>query len=386
VTTPSGLAKPMRLLALSPVPPEGAGCRFRVMQYVPALERAGFVVTVAPFFDTAFFRLVYRPGHYAAKVRALVRQSVERLRLLTARSQYDAYLVYREAYPFGPALFETLLARMPGRPLVYDFDDAIFLNNSSEANRFTSALKYPQKVAAIIRRSALVLAGNQYLADYARAYNPAVTVLPTCVDTTVFVPPPAPPTAGATPVVGWIGTPTTAAYLKSIASPLASVAKTHPFVLRVSGAGDEIQLDGVNTANAPWRLEREVELFNTCDVGVYPLPDDEWARGKCGFKAIQFMSCGVPVVAAAVGVNREIIQDGVNGFLASSDDEWVAKVGCLLENPELRRRLGAAGRRTIEERYSLSVNAPMLASMLCGVTGRGRGGNGDTAGGPDRRA
>src|SRR4029077_18168639 len=134
----------------------------------------------------------------------------------------------------------TLLARMHGRPLVYDFDDAIFLNNSSEANRFTSALKYPQKVAAIIRRSALVLAGNQYLADYARAYNPAVTVLPTCVDTTVFVPPPAPPAAGATPGVGWIGTPTTSPYLKSIASHLASVAKTHPFVLRVSGAGDEI--------------------------------------------------------------------------------------------------------------------------------------------------
>ena len=135
------------------------------MQYVPALEQAGFAVTVAQFFDTAFFRLVYRPGHYAAKMRALIRQSVERLRLLTARNNYDAFFVYREAYPFGPALFEALLARMPGRPLVYDFDDAIFLNNSSEANRFASALKYPQKVAAIIRRSALVLAGNQNLAD-----------------------------------------------------------------------------------------------------------------------------------------------------------------------------------------------------------------------------
>src|SRR5204862_5144263 len=147
----------------------------RVMQYVPALEQAGFSVTIAPFFDAAFFDLVYQPGRYLAKFGAFARQSMARLRLLRARERYDAFFVYREAYPFGPPWFETLLARS-GRPIVYDFDDAIFLENSSEANRFASALKYPQKVPSILRRSALVLAGNEYLADYARAYSASVAV------------------------------------------------------------------------------------------------------------------------------------------------------------------------------------------------------------------
>jgi len=360
---------PLRLLALSPVPAEGAGCRFRVMQYIPALERAGFTVTIAPFFDAAFFDLVYRPGRYVEKLAAFVRQTFARLTLLLSRDQYDAFFIYREAYPFGPPWFEALLSR-GRRPIVYDFDDAIFLENSSDANRFASALKYPQKVPSIIRRSALVLAGNEYLANYARAYNPAVTVLPTCVDTTVFVPRPSPRPAGAPLVVGWIGTPTTAAYLKALGPSLSRLASRCAFELRVSGSGEPLDFPGVTTANERWSLAREVELFNTCDIGVYPLTDDEWAKGKCGFKAIQFMACGVPVVAGAVGVNRDIIQDGVNGFLASSEQEWDEKIARLLGDADLRRRLGAAGRRTIEERYSLAANAPRLVSALRDVVDR----------------
>lgn len=334
------------------------------MQYVPALEAAGFSVTIAPFFDTAFFRLVYRRGHYLRKLAGFLRRSLARLQLLWSRNDYDAFFIYREAYPFGPPVFETLLSRLTGRPLVYDFDDAVYLNNTSEANKFVSVLKYPQKVPSIIRHSALVLAGNQHLADYARAYNTAVSVLPTCVDTSVFVPRTTARAEGSPPVLGWIGTPTTATYLKSLAPALARVAATHKFILRVSGSGDPVEMAGVETVNVPWSLEREVELFNTCDIGVYPLRDDEWERGKCGFKAIQFMACGLPVVAAAVGVNREIIEDGVNGFLATTEDEWVDKIERLIRDPELRRRLGAAGRRTIEQRYSLAVNAPKLAAMM----------------------
>lgn len=355
--------KPLRLLAISPIPPEGAGCRFRVVQYVPALEAAGFSVTIAPFFDTAFFRRVYRKGQYLAKLGGFLRQSVARLKLLWSRHDYDAFFVYREAYPFGPPLFERMLASN-GKPLIYDFDDAVYLNNTSEANKFVAVLKYPQKVPSILRHSTLVLAGNGHLADYARTYNRSVAVLPTCVDTGVWVPRTTPRPAGSPLVIGWIGTPTTAPYLKSLGPVLARAAAKHDFVLRVSGSGEPVDIPGVKTVNEPWSLEREVELFNTCDIGVYPLPDDEWARGKCGFKAIQFMACGVPVVAAAVGVNREIIEDGVNGFLASGDGEWIARLEQLLGDEALRRRLGERGRKTIEERYSLAVHAPKLAAMV----------------------
>ena len=361
--------QPVRLLVLTPVPEEGAGCRFRISQFVPALERAGFVVTVVPFFDTAFFRLVYRHGHYAAKLEAFVRQTVSRLRLLLARNRFDLVFVYREAYPFGPPVIEALLAGHD-RPLVYDFDDAIFLGNTSQANWFTSVFKYPQKVASIIERSAAVIAGNEYLAGFARAHNQSVTVIPTCIDTDVFRPRTDGGAGAGVTVVGWIGTPTTAAYLRTIATPLGRLAATRKFVFRVSGASEPVAIDGVSVMNEPWSAGDEVRLFNTCDIGVYPLVDDEWALGKCGFKAIQFMACGVPVVASAVGVNREIIQDGVNGFLASTEDEWVEKIGRLQDDAALRQRLGAAGRRTIEERYSLRVNAPKLVATLTRVIDR----------------
>jgi len=135
-------------------------------------------------------------------------------------------------------------------------------------------------------------------------------------------------------------------------------------VLRVSGTAEPVAMSRVVVDNQPWTLEREIDLFRTCDIGVYPLADDEWSKGKCGFKAIEFMACGVPVVAAAVGVNREIIEDGVNGFLASTEDEWTAKLSRLIADPALRSRFAQAGRRTIEDRYSLRANAPRLAAVL----------------------
>ena len=209
------------------------------------------------------------------------------------------------------------------------------------------------------------MVGNGFLADYARQFNPAVTVIPTAVDTTRFVPrPDRTPLPASGPVVGWIGSPTTFHYLESLAPLLRETAGRHAFTLKVSGAGKPVRFEGVTVDDVPWSLDREVALFNTCDIGVYPLEDDEWARGKCGFKAIQFMACGVPVVAAAVGVNREIIRDGENGFLASTPAEWRDKLDRLLTDPALRERFSRAGRQTIEERYSLKVTAPQLTTIL----------------------
>ena len=360
----------IRMLAFSPVPREGAGCRFRISQYVPALEAGGFEVTIAPFFDAEFFEVVYQPGRYALKAAGFLRRALERIRTLATSGAYDLFFVYREAFPFGPPVIETLLRAFGGRPMVYDFDDAIFLSNTSEANRFTASLKYPRKVPSILSKSDLVIAGNQFLADYARRYNPAVTVIPTCIDTDVFHGRVAPRPAAQPPVVGWIGTPTTAPYVKTIAGALAAVAAARRYVFRVSGAGRPLELEGVTVVNEPWTLEREVELFATCDVGVYPLTNDEWALGKCGFKAIQFMACGVPVVASPVGVNADIIVDGVNGYLAATEREWIEKIGRLLAEPDLRARLGTAARRTIESRYALAANAPKMVETLERVVGR----------------
>jgi glycosyltransferase involved in cell wall biosynthesis len=367
--------EPIRVLALSPIPEEGAGCRFRIAQFIPYLASVGIEVTLDSLFTTEFFRLVYKPGHYAQKAATFAALSLRRLDSLRDSSRYDLILLYREIFPIGPAFIERLLAARRRPPLVFDFDDAIFLPSVSDANRLIAALKQPQKVATIIRHSDHVITGNGYLADYARRFTAAVTTIPTCVDTDSFVPLSEMQTTSAPPrepVIGWIGSPTTASYIRGLASVLKRVRERHPFVLRVSGAGVPLTIPGVSIENRPWSLANEVELFNTCDIGVYPLADDEWSKGKCGFKAIEFMACGVPVVASAVGVNRTIIQNGTNGFLASTEDEWVEKLSRLLSDIELRRRFAAAGRRTIEDGYSLRVNAPTLAATLRAVVGRSR--------------
>ncbi len=365
-----------RILALSPIPEEGAGCRFRISQFIPYLESVGYEVTVSPFFSPEFFRLVYRPGQYAKKVAAFFGLSLRRFRSLRGLSQYDLVFIYREAFPVGPPLIERWLAR-PGRPpIVYDFDDAVFLPNVSDANRFIVSLKWAGKVPEILRLSARVIAGNDFLAGFARAHNAAVITVPTCVDTDKFVPR-ADPAVSVPPVVGWIGSPTTAPYLSMLTAVFQNVAADTPFQLKVSGAASDVSVPGVRVTNVPWSLADEVSLFNTCDVGVYPLTDDEWSKGKCGFKAIQFMACGVPVLASAVGVNREIVVDGVNGLLATTAEEWETKLRRLLTDPALRARLAAAGRRTVEERYSLRVNAPKVAAVLDNAIG-GAGTHGAT--------
>src|SRR6266540_2588578 len=176
------------MLALSPVPEEGAGCRFRIAQYVPALEAAGIGVTISPFYTREFFSLVYRKGGAAAKASLFVQRAIDRLRTVADRARYDVVFIYREALPVGPAIIETLLAQAPGLAIVYDFDDAVFLPNTSEANRAIALLKWPGKVKSIIRRSDTVIAGNEFLAAYARQFNDSVRVIPTVVDTAKFVP------------------------------------------------------------------------------------------------------------------------------------------------------------------------------------------------------
>ncbi len=354
----------IKVLALSPIPEEGAGCRFRLAQYIPYLREAGFDVTISSFYTPEYFRLVYRSGHYAKKAALFIGLAWRRFQEIFEIGRYDLVWLYREAIPLGPPVVEWLIAKR-GIPIVYDFDDAIFLPSVSEANQAISFLKNPGRVATILRQSRRVVVGNDFLAEYARQFNSAVTVIPTAVDTQRFKPRAVtPPESDRKLIVGWIGSPTTFPYLEALAEVLREVAQTHSFTLKVSGAGRPVQFPGVTVQEVPWSMADEVSLFNTLDIGVYPLTDDEWSKGKCGFKAIQCMACGVPVVAAAVGVNREIISDGVNSFLASTHGEWVEKLGRLLADAALRARMAAAGRQTIEERYSLQVTAPRLAAVL----------------------
>lgn len=358
------------VLALLPFSEEGASVRFRVIQFLPALRAAGFDVTVHPLFDTSLFRLLYKRGHVAQKAGALLSRTLDRI--TTLGRQFSMALIHREAYPIGPPLIERWLARQR-IPYIYDFDDAVYLPNTSEANRMVGFLKRPSKVAEIVGGAAEVIAGNAHLGDFARRHSSHVTVVPTCVDTSIWIPRRDHGAGDAAPTIGWIGTPTTTPYLLGLHDVFAALAKEHRFTLRVSGTGSPVTMQGVDVVNEPWTLEREIGLFNTCDIGVYPLPNDEWTLGKCGFKAIQFMACGVPVVASPVGVNNEIIGDGVSGLLANSEADWLRHLRVLIADVETRRRIGNAGRARIEAQYSLEANAPAVVEIFrraAGAIGR----------------
>lgn len=349
----------VKVLALLPFSQEAASVRFRVSQFLPFLAAAGFAVETQALIETDAFRLLYKRGHKLEKVAALVSSTSNRIRAL-GRS-YDMAIIHREAYPLGQPLIERWLARRV--PIVFDFDDAIYLQNASEANRDVRFLKRPAKTAEIITLSTEVIAGNPHLGEYASRFSSHVNVIPTCVDTTVWRPQPRPVRSGP-PVIGWIGTPTTTPYLLALQPVFETLARETPFILRVSGSGVALTMPGVTIENVPWTLEREVELFASCDIGVYPMPTDEWTLGKCGFKAIQFMACAVPVVASPVGVNTTIIDAGVNGLLAGDPDDWLRHLRMLIADAAARQRLGMAGRQRIESSYSLHVHAPSVVEVF----------------------
>jgi glycosyltransferase involved in cell wall biosynthesis len=351
-----------RLLVLAPAPTSAASTRFRLEQFFPALRQAGIEPVLRPFLDEEGFRVLYQPGHALGKMEAAARALAGRATDLIRSLRAAAVLVHREAALVGPPVIEWLLSQ--GRPLLFDLDDAVWVPYASPTyGAFLSRLlKAPKKTFFTLAAARQVITGNRYLADEVRRFNPHVDVVPTVVDTDVFRPA---ATENQVPVIGWVGTHSTLQYLRSLAPALTRLTQRRRFRLRV--VGGTFHAPGVAVENRPWALEREVGDFQSLDIGLYPLVEDAWSLGKSGFKAVQYMSCGVPVVASPVGVTREMIRDGVNGFWAASDDEWVARLEALLDDAALRKRLGEAGRAEAETRWSLQTHAPRFVQIVEGV-------------------
>ena len=361
----------MRVLFWVPYPSEGASNRYRVEQYLPYLRDAHIDYALHPFWSSGGYRVLYRRGHYIKKTYYFLAGTCSRLIDLLTVSRYTLVFIHREACPLGSAYFEERLARM-GKPVIFDFDDAIFLPVASVPNVFIGKFKQPQKIRQIIKNSRQVIAGNEYLSSYARCYNPSVSVIPTAIDTQKYRPN-YKRRDNERLVIGWVGSGTTAIFLpmlKEVFIKLSERFKNVSFAI----VGGSYSIEGLkDIRNIGWSLESELEQLQTFDIGIMPMPDNEWTRGKCAFKAILYMSMGIPCVCSAVGMNKELLQDGENGFLADSEKEWVEKLSLLIENPALRRRIGSAARKAIEEKYSLTVNAPKFLAVInaAGKTGKG---------------
>lgn len=355
----------MKILFLVPYPHEGASNRVRVEQFIPYLNSRGMITRLRPFVNKRFYKILYRRRSYIEKIFWFVICTANRKLDLLRAIFYDVIFIHREAYPFGGAIFESILHKM-GKPMVFDFDDAIFLPNTSKENRYIDRFKNPGKVANIIKMSSLVIAGNDYLKNFAMKHNNNVVVIPSSLDTDRYKPAEN-PKIKANVTIGWIGSITTQEFLAGIEDALAAVSSRYKDIdIKVVG-GEFHSQKSMNVVNKKWSLADEVGDIQSFDIGIMPVPDNEWARGKCGFKAILYMACGIPVVASAVGVNTTIVDDGKNGFLVKTTEEWYEKLSLLIEDPGLRRKMGEKGRQKVIKEYSVSSNAPVLYDALLKV-------------------
>jgi glycosyltransferase involved in cell wall biosynthesis len=353
----------MRILAVVPsVYDTSPGQRFRIEQWEPLLADRGVSISYAPFETEELRQVLYRPGNAVAKVRSVFSGLKKRGESLANVRDFDMVYLFREAALLGPAWFERKIERA-GVPIVFDFDDAVFESYKSPSNGYLSYLKFPTKTATSIRLSAHVMAGNAYLADYARQYNPNVTIVPTTIDTDQYRSKPALQMEGEPLTIGWSGSFSTVQHLDTIRDVLQELARDEKFKLRVIGTPN-YELPGVDIEALQWKSETEIEDLRKIDIGLMPLPDDRWSKGKCGLKALQYMALEIPTICSPVGVNSTIISDGDNGFIADSKDEWIAKLKSLLHSAELRKRIGSAGRKTVEREYSAAVQAPRVFDIF----------------------
>ena len=336
--------------------------RFRFEQFFPYLDKAGFDCSANCFYDEKTFSLLYIQKNKGRLAVRMLFCYLHRCAHMFTLSKYDYILIQRGAAPFGPPVFEWVIRYLYRKPIIYDFDDAIWLQPEKKPSRLRRWIKSSAKVGKICSWAHTVVTGNQYLAAYAGKFTHRVEMIPTVVDTEKTFTPGRLPQNKKT-IIGWTGSHSTLPYLQQIEPVLAGLQKKYDYELMVM-ANKPPQLQQLHFYFVPWSEEAEVRELNKIDIGIMPLPDDEWTKGKCGFKAIQYMALQKPAVASAVGVNNEIIDQGVNGFLCTTALEWENALERLLKDENLRQEMGHAGRKKIVEQYSVSSQAAAFIGLF----------------------
>lgn len=345
------------ILILSRYGPRGASSRLRFFQYVGRLRQASMSVTVSSFFDDRYLDDLYQDGRRG--LQSVAAAYLRRVGVLLAARRFDLVWIEKETLPFLPGWFESWLS-FRGIPYVVDYDDATFHTydlHSSPCVRLLLA----SRLDRLLRGAACVVVGNSYLGDYVKAHGARrVEIVPTVVDICRY--PQGPPPAGAELRVGWIGSPATARYLELALPALAELSAEVPMRLVTIGA-PRLVTENVLLEQHAWAEDTEAELLRCVHVGIMPLPDTPWERGKCGYKLIQYMACGRPVVASPIGVNQDIVTPDV-GFLAASEEQWVSALKRLAKDARLRERMGVHARDRAETDYSLQAVAPRVIELL----------------------
>ena len=347
--------KKKKILFIAPYPfDEAPSQRFRFEQYFTFLKENDIEIQFAPFLDRKTWETLYSNGKIIRKILGVFRSFMNRFLLLFSLYKYDFVFIHREASHVGPPIFEFMIAKIFRKRYNYDFDDAIWLPNYSESNERFHRLKAYWKVRFCIKWAHSISAGNDYLAKYARKYNSNVVVIPTTIDTknhhnidTDH--------HQEKLVIGWTGTHTTMRYLDVLVPVIKELEKQYEFeFLVISNEAPTYHLKSLRFLK--WKRDTEIEDLAKISIGLMPLEMDIWSEGKCGFKGLQYMSLGIPALISPVGVNKQIVTHGENGYLPIKSEDWKHYLEALLTNTDLRKKIGEAGKKTIEERYSVRSN------------------------------
>lgn len=345
---------PTRVLFLVPYPIGRAPSqRFRVELFLPVLDQAGIEYRVHPFLDERSWMYFYSTGRIINKFLGIVKGFSARLGVLLGEVRsYEYVFIHREASPLGPPWIEWFLAKLWRRKIIYDFDDAIWIPNTSSANRWFGWAKANWKVKWICRWAHIVVGGNEYLCQFARQYAKSVVCIPTVVDTQAGHKS-VKQHHGGKPVVGWTGSHSTLKYLDIIVPVLQKLQQELEFEFCVIADRDP-ELPLRDYRFIPWQAASENQDLLNLDIGLMPLISEPWSEGKCGFKLIQYFAAGLPVVASPVGVNTSLIEQGQNGYLCSTPQEWQLGLLKLITDPNLRSVMGNNGRKKVETSFSLN--------------------------------
>lgn len=325
--------------------------RFRFEQYIEFLNENGYECSWSYLLNAEDDKKLYTPKNYFQKFIILLKSTFKRLKEVYSKDKWDLIFVQREAFMLGTTFFEKRFAKK-GK-MIFDFDDSIWMQNVSAANKNIVFLKNPEKTSELIKMSKLIFAGNDYLKDYAAQYNKNIVIVPTTIDTEEYQRKKVKKDPNKI-CIGWSGSITTIQHFETAIPYLKEIKAKYGDKVYFKVIGDQNYVnDELGIQGIAWQKQNELEELSEIDIGIMPLPDDKWANGKCGLKGLQYMALEIATIMSAVGVNTEIIENGVNGYLAIEKVEWFDAVSKLIDSEEHRLNIGKAGRKTVVERYSV---------------------------------
>lgn len=357
----------MRILFLVPYPIEKAPSqRFRFEQYFVLLKEYGHSYALQSFINEHAWTRIYQSGSLFLKIFDVIKGYYNRSLILFKVPFYDLIFIHREAAPLGPPVFEWIIAKVIRKKIIYDFDDAIWIPNTSDENKIAAILKWHQKVGSICKWSYKVSCGNDYLCDFARQFSCKVVYNPTTIDSENLHNPDLFELRSKKDekiTIGWTGSHSTLHYLNDVVPVLAKLEESFPFrFLVIANKNPELSLKSFEFK--AWDVHSEIEDLSTFDIGIMPLTEDQWSEGKCGFKALQYMALKIPAIVSPFGVNKEIVKHGLSGFHCITSAEWEKYLVKLIEDKDLRKQMGSHGRKMVESNFSVKSNQDIFLSLF----------------------